>query len=59
MKKERELLAWERQRPCWAVGGRVFCAPREARLQFALLPSITGDGFWQALMAASGSLNVT
>lgn len=45
--------------PCWGVGGRGLWAPREARLQLALLPSITGEGFWQALMAASGSLNVT
>lgn len=48
-------------RPSWGVvrGGRFLFAPREARLQFALLPSITGEGFLHACMAASGSLNVT
>lgn len=45
--------------PYCGVGGRVLFAPRDARLQFALLPSITGDGFWHALIAESGSLNVT
>lgn len=46
-------------KPCWRVSDRFLLAPREAILQFALLPSITGDGFWHALIAASGSLNVT
>lgn len=63
----------KKSRECWEVyrfegkdlrpnrggGGRFLFAPREARLQFALLPSMTGDGFWHARMAASGSLNVT
>ena len=58
-KKKREKRNEKDGRPCWGVGGRVFWAPRDARLQFALLPSITGDGCWHALMAASGSLTVT
>lgn len=49
----------EELKPCWRVTDLFLLAPREAILQFALLPSITGDGFWQALIAASGSLNVT
>lgn len=49
----------ERLKPWWRVSDRFLLAPREAILQFALLPSITGDGFWHALIAASGSLNVT
>lgn len=56
-KVDKGGMQW--MRPCWKVGGRFLLAPREARLQFALLPSITGDGFWHALMADSGSLNVT
>jgi hypothetical protein len=40
-------------------GGPFFLAPKAARLQLALLPSITGYGFWQALVAESGSLKFT
>lgn len=34
-------------------------APREAKLQLALRPLITGVASSQAFLAASGSLNVT
>jgi hypothetical protein len=39
------------------IGGRG--RPNEAKLQLALLPSITGLGSAQALLAASGSRKVT
>lgn len=41
------------------IDGSGFCAPNAAILQLALLPSITGFGFWQAIVAEFGSLKVT
>lgn len=41
------------------LGGEGRGRPNEAMLQFALLPSITGFGLAQALLADSESRNVT
>ena len=43
------------------AGGDVLArrAPRDAKLQFACRPLITGAGSSQAFLAASASLNVT
>lgn len=41
------------------LGGEGLGRPKEAILQFALLPSIIGFGFSHALLADSGSRNVT
>lgn len=41
------------------LGGEGLGLPSEAMLQFALLPSITGFGSTQALLADSGSRKVT
>lgn len=45
--------------PCFGVEGLDLWTPKEARLQFALLPSITGAASTHALMADSGSRKVT
>lgn len=45
--------------PFFGVEGLDLWTPKEARLQLALLPSITGAASTQALMAASGSRKVT
>lgn len=44
---------------CGPRGGDGRGLPNEAMLQFALLPSITGFGLAQALLADSGSRKVT
>lgn len=44
---------------CFGVEGLDLWTPKEARLQLALLPSITGAASTQALIAASGSRKVT
>ena len=48
-----------RKKDDWPLGGDGRGLPKEAMLQFALLPSITGFGFAQALLADSGSRKVT
>lgn len=45
--------------PCFGVEGLDLWTPKEAKLQLALLPSMTGAASTQALMAASGSRKVT
>jgi hypothetical protein len=45
--------------PFFGVEGLDLWTPKEARLQLALLPSITGAASTQALMAASASRKVT